>query len=264
MNKWKILTPILVVALLAFAFWYGGDAPEMRGWTVGETDVQQESVEENVAVDVAEDLEDSQEPLEEVSTSEPDSDTELEVEIAPEPAPETTQELEIPAEVQSEAPVEADNPSLEDSGEIEITATSLTVTLSVRCDTILDNMDWLTAGKESLVPADGVIFPATEVTFYEGESVFNVLLREMKVAGIHMEYENTPLYSSAYIEGIGNLYEYDCGQLSGWLFSVNGWFPNYGCSRYLLQDGDVVEWVYSCDLGEDVGGGASAGGQYEG
>ena len=27
----------------------------------------------------------------------------------------------------------------------------------------------------------------------------------------------------------------------------------YGCSRYRLQDGDVVEWKYTCDLGADVG-----------
>ena len=38
-------------------------------------------------------------------------------------------------------------------------------------------------------------------------------------------------------------------------YSVNGWFPNYGCSRYQLKNGDVVEWCYTCDLGEDLGSG---------
>ena len=37
------------------------------------------------------------------------------------------------------------------------------------------------------------------------------------------------------------------------MYKVNGWFPNYGCSRYQLQDGDTVCWVYTCDLGSDVG-----------
>ena len=37
------------------------------------------------------------------------------------------------------------------------------------------------------------------------------------------------------------------------MYKVNGWFPNYGCSRYSVQDGDVIEWVYTCDLGRDVG-----------
>ncbi len=50
------------------------------------------------------------------------------------------------------------------------------------------------------------------------------------------------------------------GNLSGWMYSVNGWFPNYGCSRYALKDGDIVEWRYTCDLGYDVGGGYAVGG----
>ncbi len=140
-----------------------------------------------------------------------------------------------------------------------ITDNALSCTLSVRCDTILDNISWLDPEKVELVPADGVIFPAAQVTFYEGESVFNVLLREMKKAGIHMEYVNTPMYNSAYIEGVNNLYEFDCGELSGWMYKVNDWFPNYGCSRYQLKDGDVVEWVYTCSLGVDVGGYYSVG-----
>lgn len=136
-----------------------------------------------------------------------------------------------------------------------------TCTLSVRCDSILSNMAWLDPAKVDLVPADGVIFAERTVTFYEGESVFNLLLREMKKNKIHMEFENTPLYNSAYIEGIANLYEFDCGELSGWMYKVNGWFPNYGCSKYILKDGDKVEWVYTCNLGIDVGGYYSSSGE---
>ena len=43
-------------------------------------------------------------------------------------------------------------------------------------------------------------------------------------------------------------------------YKVNGWFPNYGCSRYQLKEGDTIEWVYTCDLGVDVGGFYSTGG----
>ena len=133
------------------------------------------------------------------------------------------------------------------------TSTSLTCTLSVECSTILNNMGDLTEGKEDLVPADGVIYGPYTVTFYQGESVYDVLLREMQSNRIHMEAEFTPMYNSAYVQGINNLYEKDCGSLSGWMYCVNGWFPNYGCSRYQLQDGDVVEWRYTCDLGRDLG-----------
>ena len=129
-----------------------------------------------------------------------------------------------------------------------------TCTLSISCATILDHLEQCDAAKAELVPADGWILQPVEVEFYEGESVFNVLQRTCKQQKIHMEHSNTPLYNSAYIEGIANLYEFDVGELSGWMYSVNGWFPNYGCSRYGLQDGDTVCWVYTCDLGADVGG----------
>ena len=89
--------------------------------------------------------------------------------------------------------------------------------------------------------------------FDQGESAFDVLLRETKKNGIQMEYQATPAYRSCYIEGIHNLYEFDCGSLSGWMYEVNGRYPNYGCSRYRLKNGDVVNWRYTCDLGRDVG-----------
>jgi len=37
------------------------------------------------------------------------------------------------------------------------------------------------------------------------------------------------------------------------MYSVNGVFPSYGCSQYVLQAGDVIQWHYTCDLGADLG-----------
>ncbi len=133
------------------------------------------------------------------------------------------------------------------------TEVKLTCRLSVTCATIFNNMSHFNKDKLEVLPADGVIYPPRNVVFYEGESVFNVLQREMKKHKIHMEFTMTPLYNSHYIEGINNIYEFDCGELSGWMYKVNDWFPNYGCSRYLLKDGDVIEWMYTCDLGRDLG-----------
>lgn len=154
---------------------------------------------------------------------------------------------------------DSDKPVPIDPQNAVISDKELTCTLSVRCDTILKNINHFDKEKLELIPTDGVIFAQKEVVFYEGETVFNLLLREMKKNNIHMEYTNTPVYNSAYIEGINNIYEFDCGELSGWIYKVNGWFPNYGCSRYELHGGDSIEWVYTCDLGADVGGGYSAG-----
>ena len=129
-----------------------------------------------------------------------------------------------------------------------------TCTFSIECSTILNNLSDLDPDKLELVPSNGVILAPTTVTFYEGESVFDVLQRVCKEYNIHLEFSWTPVYNSAYIEGIHNLYEFDCGALSGWMYRVNGWYPNYGCSRYQLADGEVVEWRYTCnDLGKDIG-----------
>lgn len=126
--------------------------------------------------------------------------------------------------------------------------------ISIRCDTILDNWDNLTPGKAEFVPGNGTILPMIRVAFSEGDTVFDVLCAVCEQMDIQIEFSWTPLYKSYYIEGINNLYEFDCGTQSGWMYRVNGWFPNYGCSSYYLEDGDVIEWLYTCNgLGEDVG-----------
>lgn len=169
------------------------------------------------------------------------------------PVPSGTEASQVLDEYQTE-PVPEGKPTPVEPQDISINKEEqFLVTMSVVCATILQNMDLLDEAKHELVPADGVIFAEKEVVAYKGESVFDVLLREMKSEKIHMEYVNTPMYNSAYIEGIHNLYEFDAGELSGWMYKVNGWFPNYGCSRYQLQPNDVIEWVYTCDLGRDVG-----------
>ncbi len=131
-----------------------------------------------------------------------------------------------------------------------------TCTIEIRCDTILNNMGDLTPGKEGYVPSNGTILATSTVSFTEGDTVFDVLTAVCKAADIQLEYTFSSLYGSNYIEGINNLYEFDCGEESGWMYKVNGWFPNYGCSKYELHDGDVIVWCYTCKgLGADVGGG---------
>lgn len=125
--------------------------------------------------------------------------------------------------------------------------------ISISCKNILNNMDLVDENKKAYVPTDGVILKKTEVPIRHGDTVFDVLRRITKEKGIQMEYSYTPMYGSMYIEGIGNLYEFDCGNLSGWMYSVNGVFPGFGCSKYVLNGGEVIRWLYTCDLGGDVG-----------
>ena len=137
---------------------------------------------------------------------------------------------------------------------IEQPKEKLTCTITIRCDTILDNMNNLEPAKAPYVPDNGVILRTVTVEFKEGETVFDVLNRACKHYNIPIEYSWTPMYNSYYIEGINNLYEFDCGSESGWMYKVNGWFPNYGCSSYYLTGGENIVWCYTCNgLGEDVG-----------
>ncbi len=130
----------------------------------------------------------------------------------------------------------------------------MTCTVSINCSTILNNMDMLDPAKKSLIPSDGWILYTT-VDFTEGETAFDVVQRACNNSGIAIEYSWSAMYGSSYVEGINNIYEFDCGSESGWMYKVNGWFPNYGSSSYVLSDGDTVAWVYTCTgLGADVGG----------
>lgn len=127
-------------------------------------------------------------------------------------------------------------------------------TIEIRCDTVLDNMENLSDGKEAYVPENGCILSSSTVDFTEGETVFDILERVCSYAGIQLEYSWSPVYDSYYIEGMNHLYEFDCGNESGWMYKVNGWYPNYGCSAYTLNDGDAIVWTYTCNgLGADVG-----------
>ena len=137
--------------------------------------------------------------------------------------------------------------------EQETKSKKLTCTIAIDCKTILDNWDDLNKKKEAYVPKDGWILKKQTVEFEEGETVFDVLKRVLKENKIQMESSYTPMYGSYYVEGINQLYEFDCGKNSGWMYRVNGWYPNYGCSSYTLESGDEIEWRYTCNLGSDVG-----------
>ncbi|MBS7527670.1 DUF4430 domain-containing protein [Fusibacter paucivorans] len=265
-KKKQVMMLVIMVVVLTFAFWYGGNAPGLRGWhttdatrdhdKISYNEYNSESIDEVESTDKVEstdEVENTEVGLGDIETDTTPSDfsdSSLRGMIINE---------ETGLDQYQTAPVPEGMPIPVEPESVVISDTQYTATLSISCSTILENMAWLEDEKVSLVPDDGWILAPMEVTFYEGESVFNVLLRTCKQLKIHMEYQNTPIYNSAYIEGIHNLYEFDCGEQSGWMYSVNGWFPNYGCSRYGLQDGDSIEWQYTCNLGEDIGGSEAVG-----
>lgn len=138
----------------------------------------------------------------------------------------------------------------------DIKEDSETITISIRCDTVLDNWAQLDDNLkyEKYVPQSGIILDDYVMVLRKDDTVYDVLNRAVRHHKIQMECVYSANYGSIYVQGINQLYEFSCGELSGWMYKVNGVFPNYGCSKYTLKNGDVVEWVYTCDLGRDVGG----------
>ncbi len=113
-----------------------------------------------------------------------------------------------------------------------------TVTLEIRCDTV--------AGREDYISENGIILEQTEFTFEKGETVYDILAEACRLNGIQTEFSND------YISGINYIYEFDFGELSGWLYFVNGEEASVGCNSYELADGDEIKWLYSLEMGNDL------------
>lgn len=120
-----------------------------------------------------------------------------------------------------------------------------TVTYSIRCDQLPNNHT------HAHLPEDGILLPPTVLALGEGETILDLLYEVTKTQKLQLEV-NGLQDEQAYIRSIANLYEFDYGDLSGWMYRVNGESPSIGCGQYVLSDGDVVEWIYSLSLGEDL------------
>lgn len=160
-------------------------------------------------------------------------------------APDLPMKTKEPAESPDETVIPVPTEAIEEKN-------TLSCTLTVKCDTILNNMEKLTPEKVQLVPDNGIILSETELEFSEGDTVFDVLEKELKNRKIHLEFSKISMYDNSYIEGIGNLYEFDCGNLSGWMYRVNGKVPSMGCSQYEIKNGDKIEFLYTCNMGRDL------------
>ena len=153
------------------------------------------------------------------------------------------------------APTESAAPSAQPSAAPAPTAqlAAETCTVSISCTAALQSAQ-LPDAVRAVLPENGQILGAVTVELEPGGTVWTVLQRAARAHGVALEAQWTPSTGSAYVQGIGQLYELDCGQGSGWMYSVNGAFPNVGCSSYTLQPGDTVRWLYTCDYGHDIGG----------
>ena len=100
----------------------------------------------------------------------------------------------------------------------------------------------MTEGNQLIVNHDSV-------AMNDGETVIDILKRDMSSHGMALSYKGTG--SAVYVKGINGLFEFDKGSQSGWIYQVNGTFPSYSCGSYTVKSGDVINWMYTESLGND-------------
>lgn len=118
--------------------------------------------------------------------------------------------------------------------------------VTIDCSVLLSNMDALQKNVRKYVPKDGMLLQKLSVKVKEGASAYDALVTACKAKKIAYDAEYSKMYNGVYVKGIGYLYEKMAGDMSGWLYQVDGKLPNVGASRYIMRDGDTLNWTYTC------------------
>lgn len=113
------------------------------------------------------------------------------------------------------------------------------VKISIDCEALLA----VDAAKAAEFSEEGVILKEQEVTLKSGQTALDAL-RETGLDFVD---------AGGYISEINGLGAGVAGDMSGWLFIVNGEMPSFGADSLEVKEGDVIQWRYSCDGGADIG-----------
>lgn len=118
--------------------------------------------------------------------------------------------------------------------------------VTIDCTILLSNMDKLNKNARKYVPDSGKLLDKTSIKIKKGSSAYEVLTAVCKQKKIAYDAEYSAIYKTSYVKGIGYLYEKMAGDMSGWLYLVDGVTPNVGASAYKLKGGEHIEWTYTC------------------
>ncbi|OBY80478.1 hypothetical protein BBG47_06340 [Paenibacillus sp. KS1] len=103
----------------------------------------------------------------------------------------------------------------------------------------------------------GTILNTEEIEIGDSETVMDILKKATRAKKIQMDFSGAG--AAAYVKGIDNLYEFDKGSGSGWMYSINNKFPNKSAGAWEVKPGDHIQWLYTEDLGKDLGAGTDDG-----
>ena len=124
----------------------------------------------------------------------------------------------------------------------------ISCTIEIRCDNATARKDTVNPSIASRIPDDGTILEVTTYTAVEGFTVYDVL-----AAVTAMHDPVIPIVANSdksYVSSINNLSEKNVGPQSGWTYRVNGVLPMMAANQYTVKDGDVIKWIYVCQLGD--------------
>lgn len=125
--------------------------------------------------------------------------------------------------------------------------------IEIQCKALSNNMDQLTSKElKGYIPEDGVILERMQVDISENDTAFSILQKATKIRDIKLEYQYTASFGTYYVQRINHLGEKDAGNMSGWMYNVNGEAPKVGASSYSVKARDVISWVYTCKGGTDL------------
>ena len=130
-----------------------------------------------------------------------------------------------------------------DKNNIEKGEITGTVTMTIRCDTIAD-ID------EEYIPENGIILSECVFEIDSDDTAYDILTEASRTYSIHLESSGAD--GMKYINGINHIYELQYGDLSGWMYFVNGKEMSEGCDGYTVRDGDNIEWHYTLEMGKDL------------
>jgi len=93
----------------------------------------------------------------------------------------------------------------------------------------------------------GEFFPRQRIYIQPGDTVLSVLVD----SPLQVVTVGTSLAVS-YVVSIEGLAAFDGGPLSGWMYSVNGFFPTFSAGMYTLNHLDEISWEFTVTGGSDL------------
>ena len=106
-------------------------------------------------------------------------------------------------------------------------------------------------------PTGETYLEKTRYEIEEGETAYTLL----KKTGLALDVDEHSEYG-VYVKAIEGWGEFSDGSMSGWMYRIthDGTtnFPGQSAALELVSNDDYVEWLYTRDLGEDIGGGPNA------